>query len=326
MTVGVKEPAGPARTEITSGTTFELFGLAADNLLALLALLGLMRALEEARPDWRPRTSWSGPPWRTRLLLAAEVDQEETAGAADAGALALGQVHAFEGRRNIDFTDHEFRAFAASAADAARPANRSAADLAAALASEVNLRRSGGRVEGNALCAIYGQGHQNFLERLEKLGRTKLEGNEGALKITEALFQTWHYKDLAETFRWDPEEDRRYALGFADPSGQKIRTVEGANRLAAIGFPMFTCAPSAKGLQTLAVRRARREVAITWPIWTVPLALAAVRALLSHPALVDDTPAPGDLSPYGVGELMRARRVQTGKYFSFEPGHPLWGF
>jgi hypothetical protein len=128
---------------------------------------------------------------------------------------------------------------------------------------------------------------------------------------------------LAETFRWDPEEDRRYALGFADPSGQKIRTVAGANRLAAIGFGVFACAPSANGLKTLAVRRARREIAVTWPIWTAPLVLSALRGLLAHPALLDDTPAPNDLAPYGVGELMRADRIQTGKYFSFEPARPL---
>lgn len=308
-----------------ASTTLELSGLAADNLLAFLALLGLMRALEQAHPEWQPRTTWSGPPWRPRLCLTAAADREEVAGAADAGVLALGQAHAFVGRKNIDFSPEQFRAFAEPIARAASATDRAAADLAAALACEVNLRRDGNRVEGNALCAIYGQGHQNFLERLERLGRAQPEANEGALKIAQALFEPWRYADIAETFRWDPEEDRRYALGFADPSGKKIRTVAGANRLATIAFPMFACTPSAHGLQTLAVRRARREIAVTWPIWTVPLALPSVRALLTHPALLDDTPAPEHLSAYGVGELMRARRIQTGKYFSFEPARPLWG-
>ena len=324
MTAGLQEETR-AWTDGSTSTVLELPGLAADNLLAFLALLGLMRALERARPDWYPRTSWSDLPWRARLHLAAKADQEEVAGAADAGVLVLGQAHAFEGRKNIDFTREQFRAFSESSARAAAATDRAGADLAAALASEVNLRRDGSRVEGNALCAIYGQGHQNFLERLEKLGRTRPKGNEGALKIAEAVFQPWRYTDLAETFRWDPDEDRRYALGFADPSGQKIRTVAGANRLAAIGLPLFTCAPSAKGLQTLAVRRSWREIAITWPIWTVPLTLTAARALLAHPDLVEDKPAPAALSPYGVGELIRARRIQTGKYLSFEPARPLWG-
>ena len=32
-------------------------GLEADNLLAFLALLGLLRALETVREEWRPRVS-----------------------------------------------------------------------------------------------------------------------------------------------------------------------------------------------------------------------------------------------------------------------------
>jgi hypothetical protein len=325
MIVGRQEEPSARTDRSAPPTVLQLRGLVADNLLAFLALLGLMRALETIRPGHRPRTRWSGPPWRAQLYCDAKVDEEVIAGAADAGVVALGQAHRFDGHKNIDFTGQEFRAFAQRAAEAARPADRSAADLAAALASDVNLRRDGARVEGNALCAIYGQGHQSFLERLEKLGRAELKANEGALKIAQAVFETWRYEDLAETFRWDPEEDRRYALGFADPSGQKIRTVAGANRLAAIGFSVFACAPSSGGLQTLAVRRARRAVAVTWPIWTVPLALPALRALLTHPALLDEEPSPEALSPYGISELMRARRSQTGKYFSFEPARALWG-
>jgi hypothetical protein len=171
MTAGLREDARAWTNQLPS-TMLGMRGLSADNLLAFLALLGLMRALEAARPEWRSRTSWSGPPWSAHLLIAAPVDQDEVAGAADAGVLMLGQAHAFNRRKNIDFTDEQFREFAKRAAHGASTHARAEADLAAALASEVNLRRDGNRVERNALCAIYGQGHQNFLERLEKLGRT----------------------------------------------------------------------------------------------------------------------------------------------------------
>ena len=43
-----------------------LDGLEPDNLLAFLALLGLLRALDAARPDWRARAYW-----RTGLALFA---------------------------------------------------------------------------------------------------------------------------------------------------------------------------------------------------------------------------------------------------------------
>jgi hypothetical protein len=60
-------------------------GLAADNLLAFIALLGLLHALEKAQPNWRPRARWSGRPWRAKLLLEEEVTQDRVAEAADAG-------------------------------------------------------------------------------------------------------------------------------------------------------------------------------------------------------------------------------------------------
>ena len=53
---------------MTVGGTHRLDGLEPDNLLAFMALLGLLRTLEEARPGWRPRASWTvaEPPLRPR--------------------------------------------------------------------------------------------------------------------------------------------------------------------------------------------------------------------------------------------------------------------
>ena len=39
---------------MTGHTIHRLDGLEPDNLLAFIALLGLLRTLEEARPGWRP--------------------------------------------------------------------------------------------------------------------------------------------------------------------------------------------------------------------------------------------------------------------------------
>ena len=63
-----------------------LVGIEPDNLLGFLALLGLLRCLEEARPEWRPRASWSvdEPPTRPMLHLADGSDAREVAtGAGD---------------------------------------------------------------------------------------------------------------------------------------------------------------------------------------------------------------------------------------------------
>ena len=49
-----------------------LAGFEPDNLLAFLALLGLLRSLESARPTWRPRAAWDldRAPLRPILLFA----------------------------------------------------------------------------------------------------------------------------------------------------------------------------------------------------------------------------------------------------------------
>jgi hypothetical protein len=51
-----------------------------------------------------------------------------------------------------------------------------------------------------------------------------------------ALFVPWSRSDETDGFRWDPAEDRRYALRFKNPSGDSGRTVHGANRLACVGL------------------------------------------------------------------------------------------
>lgn len=68
-----------------------LEGLEPDNLLAFMALLGLLRALETAEPNWRPRAYWDDTrhPLRPVLTLAEAKTQEDVAAAAAQGTQAL---------------------------------------------------------------------------------------------------------------------------------------------------------------------------------------------------------------------------------------------
>ncbi len=71
-----------------SETTHRLDGLEPDNLLAFLALLGLLRALERAKGEaWRPRAFWDVDrrPLRPVLTLAEPATPEEIAAAARKG-------------------------------------------------------------------------------------------------------------------------------------------------------------------------------------------------------------------------------------------------
>ncbi len=317
---------------------FELRALRFDNLLAFLALLGLMRALDRARPDWRVRAFWRRAgghgPWVPAVDVGEETDEAELAAGAEAGVRALAATQDFGGRRNVDFTDAEYRALAAKCIGDG-PSGR--ADLLAALANDAVLRDAKKRtVQPTPLCTMFGQGHQHFLERLQPAGMPE-KGmvpplalwQDGAETIRRALFEPWETQRDPEAggFRWDAFEDRRYAYQYADPSGNqgKAGTVAGANRLAAVALPLFPVHPTVDGLAATGFGRDPDGRHVSWPVWNVPARLAAIRPLLAHPELVAAAPGPCRLRPHGVVEVVRARRVTVGKFVNFTRGAPLWG-
>ena len=285
-------------------------GFAPDNLLAVLALLGLLRALEEERPDWRPRAAWSGTPLHPMLHLAEPAETPAIAAAALDGLRTVAAAFAFD-RKNIDFTAAEFRAFAL----AARDGDAARARIAAALASDGALKRDGVKVEPSVLCAIFGQGHQHFLERLSGLG-VRLDADDAAETLARALFEPWRLADDVDTFRWDPGEDRRYAYRFGDPSTEKTLSEAGANWLAAIGFTEFASVPGSDSLETLGFRRDRNDRFVIWPIWSEPASLATIKMLLAHPDVAEGKL--DALAPLGVRQVLQAKRISSGKYLSFE--------
>jgi len=296
-----------------TSTTHLLSGLEADNLLAFLALLGLLRAIDTARPEWRARVAWHGAPPMAELILAVAVDREDMIAEVTAGVRQLGVVYDFD-RKDLKYTVDEFRALAQQA-----QRERDRGRLVAALASDGAVRRNSkeGRVQVTPLCLLLGQGHQHFLSRLTEMAQR--ERKEDNADLERALFETWRYEDKDESFRWDPIEDRRYAHQFGDPSGSrnKIGTVAGANRLAAIGLSTLASAPTAAGLATLGVTGFRRERSVCWPIVSAPTSLSGYVALLAHPWLGDEQIAP-EFARYGVLAVARARRYQVDRYSNFE--------
>jgi hypothetical protein len=80
-----------------AGCRHRLQGLEPDNLLAFLALLGLLRAIETSRPDWRPRATWDidQPPLRPWLLIAEPATPEGIGQAAVEGATRLAEYYEF---------------------------------------------------------------------------------------------------------------------------------------------------------------------------------------------------------------------------------------
>ena len=312
---------------MTVHAAHRLDGLEPDNLLAFMALLGLLRTLEEARPDWHPRVSWTvdEPPLRPRLHAAEEVAGDAIVEAAAEGLAALARHHDFEGLSDLtllpDEATRRLRDIAGS--------DRYTADLWAALISNAATARDGNKVEPTPLCLMFGQGHQHFLSRLASVPREKMPPNRGSGRrkseisetecLREALFAPWKRPDATHSFRWDPHEDVRYALRARDPTDSKTKetTQHGANRLAAVGLSVLTVVPEQRsGKVRLALLGGGREPdgahTLNWPIWREPIGLAGIRTLLGHPHL----DRPETRAALGIVERRRARRISFGKFMN----------
>ena len=316
---------------MTVDATHRLDGLEPDNLLAFLALLGLLRVLEKVRPEWRPRVSWTvdEPPLRPALRVSETVGREAVAEAAAEGLSKLASCHSFDGATDLALAPEDARRRLRQAASLAKR-DRYTADLWSALVSDAALARDRKKAEPTPLCLMFGQGHQHFLSRLasvprdsappkRKDGRKRTSVSEVDC-LAEALFAPWRRPDATKSFRWDPHEDVRYALRARDPTDAKTKetTQHGANRLGAVGLSALTVAPTRRfGDVKLAIIGGERETGggftIRWPIWRDPVSLAGIRALLRHPGLRGSD----GLSTLGVVEVRRARRISLGKFMNF---------
>jgi len=310
-------------------TEHRLDGLEPDNLLAFLALLGLLRALEEVHAGWRPRVRWTAdePPVRPVLNLSRAMTKETIAAAVCAGLTELVLRHDFKPFKDLKLSPED----ATERLCAAAHADRYTADLWAALVSDaaVRERNRATEVEPTPLCLLFGQGHQHFLERLSSVPQEatppvrRANGKKSAITevecLSEALFAPWTRPDATHSFRWDPHEDVRYALRATDPTDSKTKekTQHGANRLAAVGLSVLTVVPRSRGgvgrLDVLGGSRDVDGISFTWPIWRESIGLATIRSLLGHQGLDDATTR----AALGILERRRARRISSGKFMNF---------
>ena len=313
---------------MTDFTSYRLDGLEPDNPLAFMALLGLLRVLEETRPEWHVRISWTvnEPPLRPALRVPEEVNHDAIVHAAAEGLKVLAQFHDFSGRKGLLFSPEEAATSLNEATKSAHQ-NRYAADLWAALLCNGVISRDGKKVKPTPFCMMFGQGHQHFLERLARVPKEEVPQRRGkgqnkiseADCLSEALFKAWKRPDETSSFRWDPNEDVRYALRAHNPTNSKTKetTQHGANRLAAIGLSSLTVAPTLRlghvDLSVMGGHRLRSEFLFQWPIWEAPISLATIRSLLCHPNLQNHYTQ----ASLGIIEIRQARQISVGKYKNF---------
>jgi hypothetical protein len=213
------------------------------------------------------------------------------------------------GRRIEDATAEDYRELAQGLLRSEGEASRDELDQLAALASDACLDR--GRLEATPFEFTKGSGWQFFLDDVRQLIGKVTPG-----RVREVLFDPWKYRDEGLSLRWDPIEDRRYALLDRDPNSPENRptTVWMANLLAYHALALFPCAPTRLGLGTPAWRRTDDgEWLFTWPLWQFPAILNTVASLLRLSELTDERPNTAILRARGVVAVYRAQRTKVGQ-------------
>lgn len=210
----------------------------------------------------------------------------------------------------IDCTGAEYRNHAAGFTNGGDGAAREAIQYLAAFGSDACLEdgkgdAQGRKVDATPFCFIRGSGHQNFLDTVRKLlAQATTE------RVAQALFEPWLYRDPGLSMRWDPGEDRRYALTDVKPADEGAFTVWMANLLAYRSLALFPCAPTRHGLGTTAWADIADERVFTWPIWEFAAGLDTVRTLLQLRDLRKDPLRHAVLEARGIAAVFRARRIR----------------
>jgi hypothetical protein len=210
--------------------------------------------------------------------------------------------------KQIDCKPDEYREHALSLIQTASQEDRQSADFLAAFGSDAVVERNG-RIVSTPFCFIKGSGHQYFLETVRQLIEQVTTE-----RVYRALFLPWEYRDEKLSMRWDPTEDRRYALMDRDPtaSDNKSRTVWMANLLAYRGLVLFFSAATLRGLDTMGWTQMKSNKVFTWPIWQEPLSTEVIQSLLQLQELYSAELDRSGLRARGIAAIFSSRRILVG--------------
>jgi hypothetical protein len=293
------------------------------NLLGFLSALGALITLSDALPDRDVRLGWTRRlAWRPILRVYPPCEPDELIGALqrELGRHVDAPEFARLGR-DLPVKAEAFRAFAQEARDLVLAGKRRTAEFAAAYGSESIT--TGADIADTAFRTMSGAGHQHFLKEMRRLVEVTGEDH-----LREALFEPWRYGDTGPSMRWDPVDDRRYALRPDNPATSRrfpIRTVRGANRLAVEGLRFFPAVPLGRALVTVGFGApgSDAERRLRWPIWEGFISCSPVKSLLTHPDLWGSPLLRDRLRLIGVREVFECRRLTEGRFRNFSVARPL---
>ena len=298
-----------------------LSGLDGANPLGFLAAVGALNTVSwaDSDPAWRMKWVAQDGSWFPALFANRVLSGEELVELL-ASALQREATPEFDFNQNLNVDAEKFRKVAQDAQSRASSRNRRYADFVTAFGCEAAVTRDGKSIQDTALRTMSGAGHQHFLGTMKQLSVAATSWH-----LHKALFNTWDYSDVKLGLRWDPEEDRRYALRWGNPSDTSrnpIRTMWGANRLAVEALPLLPTALDGRRLETTGFTRHDRAVLFTWPIWECTVSREVVRSLLALAEMQEPEPDRTKLRAMGVAEVYRSQRITVGKYRNFTHACP----
>lgn len=219
--------------------------------------------------------------------------------------------------QDLTVTPAVFRSYAQEAVDQSSATDRRWVDFVAACGIDC-FEDDNGNIKDTELRTMSGAGHQHFLGSISDLVEcTTVE------HLRTALFEPWVYAEEPPRMRWDPADDRQYALRDRNPSTDKSKTVRGANRLAVEGFRLFRTMPVGRTLRTTGCSTLDRKVVVTWPIWEPPINVETIQSLLVLADLQQREPDVAMLRRRGIAQVFRSRRILVERNRSFTPAVAL---
>lgn len=275
-------------------TSHCLSGLEPDNLLAFLALLGLLRSLELVRPEWRPKAYWNfdKSPLRPVLTTCGSGTESAVCEAATEGLRVFHKAlfpFRHEPSKKEGSKEAPVKKAAKPGSDKPRKGLVTRRDRQRSLARRCILVGQACRADiqrysiWQLRCQLVGCSAVAAVRKGKDIETTPLKLTSGnmpfiggmfelaetcrAEEMQKSLFSNWEYAYKGNSLRFSPDEAQRYAYRASDPSDEGAYTELAPTALSGLGLLSFPMAQTHKGWRMPAYSGTSSEGRIYWPIW-----------------------------------------------------------
>lgn len=300
-------------------------GLDGANPLGFLAAIGVLALL--AQEDIHAKLGWlmHGGTWKPTITGNAYLENSSSKDALTSqlsSILAKTSDEPFTSSSKLPFSSTALAAAFDNALGSSTGNTRRTADILTSFGSD-SIHDQKGVFQATDLCMLRsGDSAGNGLPAYAQELRAKC----GEEELRRSLFNHWDYRDEGSSLRWDPVEDRRYALDWHNPtSSQGIKNkpmMIGANVLALEALAVYPSVPVGNQLSTTGFVNPQKKnrTFFTWPIWTPSVCYGELRSLLAYIKLREPSRDRNALTQRGVVAVFRSERIAPNQYYkNFSP-------